>query len=137
MTGGAVPDVRDEAAPPAHLFAVEDEPRNTALLEAILTPAGYRLTSADRLELARVWLAGHRPDLILLDRRLPDGDGLDLCREIRADDRLRDVPVMLVTASVLPEDRTAAMDAGCDAFMMKPVRVAALLAEVERLLASR
>lgn len=118
----------------AHVLAVEDEPRNTALLEAILRPAGYVLSTADRLEVARSWLAGHRPDIVLLDRHLPDGDGLDLAREVRAEPRLQGVPIVLVSASVLPEDQAAAEAAGCDSFHPKPIRIPLLLAEVERLL---
>jgi CheY-like chemotaxis protein len=118
----------------ALLLAVEDEPRNAALLEAILGRAGYRLHVTDDLAAARTWLAGETPDLVLLDRHLPDGDGLDLIPEIRAADRLRDVPILLVSASVLPRDQAAALEAGCNGFLAKPVRVKPLLDEVGRLL---
>jgi two-component system, cell cycle response regulator DivK len=116
------------------LLAVEDEPRNAALLQAILGRAGYRLHVAGDLGTARTWLAAERPDLVLLDRHLPDGDGLDLIGTIRADPRLRAVPILLVSASVLPRDQSAAMDAGCDGFLAKPVRVKPLIDEVSRLL---
>src|SRR5215212_9189596 len=96
------------------ILAVEDEPRNAALLEAILTRAGYRLHIADRVGEARAWLADGTPALVLLDRHLPDGDGLDLIPEIKGTARLRDVPILLVSASVLPQDVEAAMAAGCD-----------------------
>ena len=118
----------------ALVLAVEDEPRNTALLEAILQPAGYVLLTAGTLEVAREWLADNRPDIVLLDRHLPDGDGLDLAREVRAEPRLHDVPILLVSASVLPDDQAAAEAAGCDGFHSKPIRIPALLAEVERLI---
>lgn len=116
------------------ILAVEDEPRNAALLEAILGRAGYRLHVAGDLGAARAWLAGERPDLVLLDRHLPDGDGLELIGTIRGDARLRAVPILLVSASVLPRDQAAAMDAGCDGFLAKPVRVKPLIDEVSRLL---
>ena len=116
------------------LLAVEDEPRNAALLEAILGRAGYELPVAADLAAARAWLATTTPALVLLDRHLPDGDGLELIGTIRGDDRLRGVPILLVSASVLPRDQSAAMDAGCDGFLAKPVRVKPLIDEVSRLL---
>ena len=116
------------------ILAVEDEPRNAALLEAILTRAGYRLHVAEELRHARTWLADGSPDLVLLDRHLPDGDGLDLIAEIKGSPRLGNVPILLVSASVLPQDVDAAMAAGCDGFVPKPVRVKPLVDEVRRLL---
>jgi CheY-like chemotaxis protein len=116
------------------ILAVEDEPRNAALLDAILGRAGYRLHVAGDLAAARAWLGDHEPALVLLDRHLPDGDGLDLIGTIRGSDRLRDVPILLVSASVLPQDQAAALDAGCDGFVAKPVRVKPLVDEIRRLL---
>ena len=126
MTGG------DPARPP--ILAVEDAGLNAALLRAILEPAGYELAIAADLATAREWLEGHEPGLVLLDRHLPDGDGLDVARAIRASDRYPTVPIVLVSASVLPVDREEAAAAGCDEFLDKPVRVAALLETVRRLL---
>ena len=124
----------DDGTPRPMLLAVEDEPRNAALLRAILGRAGYDLVVAAGLEEARGWLAGGTPAMVLLDRHLPDGDGLDLIPEIRHSDRLGGVPILLVSASVLPRDVQAAMDAGCDGFLAKPVRVKPLIDEVRRLL---
>lgn len=117
------------------ILVIEDEARNSALLEAILRPAGYDLQFASDLDGARAWLRDGCPSLILLDRHLPDGDGLDLAREVKGSVRLAAVPVLLVSASVLPVDREAATLAGCDGFIDKPVRVASLLQEVARRLA--
>ncbi len=119
------------------ILVVEDEPVNSALYKHILEPAGYNVTFTASLLAARNWLAAHLPDLVLLDRRLPDGSGLDLSRDLKAQPRTAEVPVLLVTASVLPEDRAAADAAGIDGFVAKPIRVALLLAEIEQRLASR
>lgn len=116
------------------LLAVEDEPRNAALLQAILGRAGYRLYIASGVTEAREFLDEETPDLVLLDRHLPDGDGLDLIPEIRGSERLGGVPILLVSASVLPRDVQVAMDAGADGFLAKPVRVKPLVDEVRRLL---
>jgi CheY-like chemotaxis protein len=126
----------DMADDGALLVAVEDEPRNAALLQAILGRAGYRLRIAPDLAGARQLLAETTPDLVLLDRHLPDGDGLDLIPEIRSSGRLGTVPILLVSASVMPRDVRAAMDAGCDGFLPKPVRVQPLIDAVRRLLAT-
>lgn len=114
------------------ILAIEDEPRNAALLRAILTPAGYALTIATTLAEARASLRDGTPALVLLDRHLPDGDGLDLARELQASPDTGAIPVLLVSASVLPIDRAAAEEAGCAGFIDKPVRVDSLLAEVAR-----
>jgi len=116
------------------ILAVEDEPRNAALLEAILTRAGYRLHVADQIGEARAWLTDGEPALVLLDRHMPDGDGRELIPEIKGTPRLHAVPILLVSASVLPQDVEAAMAAGCDGFLAKPVRVKPLVDEVRRLL---
>lgn len=118
------------------ILAVEDEPRNAALLRAILGPAGYALTIAATLAEARASLLDRTPALVLLDRHLPDGDGLDLARELRASTATDGIPILLLSASVLPIDRAAAEQAGCAGFIDKPVRVDALLAEVARHLAA-
>jgi two-component system cell cycle response regulator DivK len=118
----------------ALLVAVEDEPRSAALLEAVLGRSGYRLRIAPDLAGARELLAETTPDLVLLDRHLPDGDGLDLIPEIRSSERLGEVPILLVSASVLPRDVQAAMNAGCDGFLPKPVHVKPLVEAVRRLL---
>jgi CheY-like chemotaxis protein len=114
------------------ILAVEDEPRNAALLRAILAPAGYALTIATTLAEARASLLDGTPALVLLDRHLPDGDGLDLARELQASPTTGGIPILLVSASVLPIDQAAAEQAGCAGFIDKPVRVDALLAEVAR-----
>ena len=106
-------------------------------MRAILTPAGYALTIAATLAEARASLQERTPALVLLDRHLPDGDGLDLARELRASTATDEIPILLVSASVLPIDRAAAEEAGCAGFIDKPVRVDSLLAEVARHLGGR
>jgi DNA-binding response OmpR family regulator len=116
----------------AVVLAVEDEPRNSALLRAIIRPPRYELHLVPSLAEARRWLLRATPAIVLLDRRLPDGDGLDLVPEIRGAPRNAGCPVVLVSASALPADRIAADVAGCDAFIAKPIRVRELLDEMAR-----
>jgi CheY-like chemotaxis protein len=109
------------------ILAVEDTPANLALLHAILEPAGFDLTDSTSLEDARGALAHEQPDLILLDVRLPDGNGLELARELKEHLNTQSIPIVAVTASVLPAQRDDALRAGCDAFVAKPLRPRELL----------
>ena len=90
MTGPRATEPRGAA-----ILAVEDEVRNAALLQAILVPAGYDLTIATSLAEARVRLGERTPALLLLDRHLGDGDGLDLARELHEDAATADIPILL------------------------------------------
>ena len=114
------------------VLAVEDEPRNAALLQAILRPPAYELHLVANLSAARRWLTVFQPAIVLLDRHLPDGDGLDLVPEIRARRDPAHCPILLVSASALPSDRIAADVAGCDGFIAKPIHIRELLDEMAR-----
>jgi CheY-like chemotaxis protein len=114
------------------ILAVEDEPLNRRLLHAVLGPAGYEIIDAGTLAEARIRLRERTPDIVLLDLRLPDGDGLDLCREIRADPAIASIPVVAATASAMPPIVDAAYEAGVDGFLAKPIRPGALLEAVQR-----
>jgi two-component system OmpR family response regulator len=122
--------------PAAIVLAVEDEPRNAALLQAILRPPAFELHLVSSLAAARRWLQMCEPSIVLLDRHLPDGDGLELVEAVRQRST-RHCPVVLVSASALPTDRIAADVAGCDAFVAKPIRIKPFLEEISRQLARR
>ena len=122
-----------DQAPALRILVVEDEAPNRALLRAVLGRArrsaiqAATLLEATTLAEARDHLAGQPIDVVLLDVRLPDGNGLDLAREIRTLPTARRPRVLVLSASVLPMDRTAAVDAGADAFLPKPFDTAELL----------
>jgi DNA-binding response OmpR family regulator len=120
----------------AAILVVEDSPRNLALVQAILARRPYRVAVATTLAEARSQVSDSAPDLILLDIRLPDGNGLDLVRELRANPARQGIKVLAVSASVLPADRTAVVAAGCDSFIAKPLHPAELLAEIDVFLAA-
>jgi two-component system KDP operon response regulator KdpE len=115
-----------EVPPPAVVLLIEDEAPNRALLKAILGRAsdprlrGAILIEAPDLATAREVLARQPVTVVLLDVRLPDGNGLALARELRArapEDRPR---VLILSASVLPDERESALMAGADGFLGKP-----------------
>ncbi len=79
-------------------------------------------------------LARVRPDVIILDLQLPEVDGWDLTRMLKADRSLGDVPIVAVSGCVLPSERARAEEAGCAVFLPKPCDPGLILAEVKRLL---
>jgi CheY-like chemotaxis protein/HPt (histidine-containing phosphotransfer) domain-containing protein len=127
---------------PLRILYVEDGQVNRALVRAIFTRTreprvrGCVLLDAGSLAEARAVLRSQVVDLVLLDVRLPDGDGLDLARELRNSPGQR-TPVVVVSASVLPAERVAALEAGGDQFMPKPLDPAQLVATVAALAPNR
>lgn len=113
---------------PAVLLLIEDEAPNRALLRAILARAtdrrlqAARLIEAPDLATARSILARDPVTVVLLDVRLPDGNGLTLARELRSRPAAQRPRVLILSASVLPAERDAALAAGADAFLGKPYR---------------
>jgi CheY-like chemotaxis protein len=128
----------DVRAPATRILHVEDEELNRRLLRAILDRAAdprLRFAVVDEapsIRAARSAVADHPPDVVLLDVRLPDGNGLDFLRELRSLDP--SPPVVVMSASVLATERAEAIRAGCDAFVGKPYTPAELTGMLGRLL---
>jgi len=113
------------------ILIVEDSPVNMVLTVAILKRAGHEAlqaeTAAEGLSLART----HLPDLILMDIQLPDMDGLEATRLLREDSRTCDIPIIALTAFAMKGDAEIMREAGCDAYITKPIRYQEFLQEVE------
>jgi DNA-binding response OmpR family regulator len=115
------------------VLIVDDEPATNALVKEYLTLAGFEvLAFSDALSALAARDAGARPDLAIVDRRLPDLDGLELCARLKRSDSL---PVIMLTASSAASAAPAGPDAP-DAWMEKPFRPKDLVAEIRRLLGS-
>jgi len=112
-------------------LVVDDNDVNRRVLTDLLENAGLRVFSAgggnEGLRLARA----HRPDVVLMDLRMSDPDGLEATRRLRADSVTAAIPVIAVTASALDNTRQAALDAGCVDFLLKPIRADALFTALQ------
>lgn len=112
------------------VLAIDDLPVTLDLVEAILKPAGYDLVGATSVQSARITLRRHQFGLVLVDLRLPDGNGLELVREIRQDARHAAVPIIVMTAFDNETTTREALGAGSTLLITKPLRAAALLTAV-------
>jgi CheY-like chemotaxis protein len=118
-------------------LVVDDTPLNLKLLTALLRANGFEIETAESAETARELLAAQAFDLLLLDLRLPGLDGLSLARALRADPAYAGLVIVAVTAHAMKTDREAALAAGCDAFVTKPIDTRALVPLVRSLVEHR
>jgi len=103
------------------VLVVEDNPDNMVAISALLQGRKLHCLKADTGE-AAVDLAGReQPDLILMDIQLPHSSGLEITSRLKADPRLRDIPVVALTAHAMSGDRDRILRAGCDDYLTKPI----------------
>jgi adenylate cyclase len=114
------------------ILIVDDLPQNVRLLDAVLSPKGFRVATASSGEEALDVLGEEHPDLVLLDILMPGMDGYEVCRRIREDPATAFLPVIMITASG-GEEKIRAIEAGADDFVSKPFDQAELLARVRSL----
>jgi two-component system cell cycle response regulator len=121
----------------ASILVVEDNEDNIMLVDFLLKAHGYApLLARDGSEGVRL-ASEHRPDLILLDIRMPGMDGFEVARAVRADARLAHTRVVAVTASAMVGDREQIVAAGFDGYIDKPIDPESFMPEVERWLPER
>jgi DNA-binding response OmpR family regulator len=111
---------------------VEDNPKIMKLNREILSMKGYQLAEAETLEEGRKLFEQEKPDLIILDIMLPDGDGLRLCEELRRSTNR--VPILFLSGKSQDADVVAGFDAGGDDYLPKPYSIDVLLRRVESIL---
>ena len=116
------------------VLIVEDNEKNMKLARDVLQAKGYKTLEAvsgeDGVKLAKQ----HVPDLVLMDIQLPGINGIEAFKQIRADTKTARIPVVALTASVTPTDRSAINAAGFDAFVSKPINLKEFIDTVKRLI---
>jgi len=116
------------------ILVIDDEIDNFDVIETLLYKEGYQLHYAPSASLAIGQLSIFQPDVILLDVMMPDMDGIEACRRIKADPKWQAVPIIMVTALTAKEDLAKCLDAGADDFISKPVNGLELRARVNSML---
>jgi two-component system cell cycle response regulator DivK len=119
------------------ILIVEDDPNSRKLLRDVLGVTGYRTLESETAEEGLRLAFEHRPDLVLMDIRLPGMSGIDALKLLRNDTEMQGIPVVAVTASAMTHHTREVMSAGFDALERKPISVSALLNTVRDLLARR
>jgi two-component system phosphate regulon response regulator PhoB len=119
------------------ILVVEDDPAVTVLIAATLTHSGYSVEVTADAELAWKRLVSSPHDAVLLDWMLPGITGFQLLRRLRADIRMRDLPVLMLTARVDEVDKIAALEAGVDDYVTKPFSPRELVARLKAVLRRR
>lgn len=112
------------------ILIIEDSPTNMMLAVAILESAGHMPIEAERALVGIEAARREHPDLILMDIHLPDIDGIEATRILKADPETRDIPVIAFTAFAMIGDRERILAAGCDGYIEKPIRYKDLLIEI-------
>lgn len=119
------------------VLVIDDEPTNLALLQFVLSRAGYHVETASDAPAAMAAMARRRPDMILTDLQLPGIDGLDLTRNLKADAATRDIVIVAVTGCAMVGDEARAREAGCDGYLAKPIDVSVFAQQMQRFLSAR
>jgi two-component system, OmpR family, KDP operon response regulator KdpE len=113
--------------PAPRIVVVEDEGEIRRFVSQSLEREGFEVHPAETLQRGRIEAANRRPDLLILDLGLPDGDGVDLIRELRT---WSNIPILVLSARIDEADKIEALDAGADDYLIKPFAVGELLARV-------
>lgn len=103
------------------ILVVDDHDLNLKLLQRVLELDGHEVTAVSTLSAAERAIAREAPELVVLDLNLPDGDGLDFARKLKSDRRTAGCAVLACTAGAMKGDRERALEAGCDAYVSKPI----------------
>ena len=114
------------------ILVVEDNEKNMKLFRDVLSATGYRTLEARTGGEAIALATANAPDLVLMDIQMPDVDGVEALRRLRADERTAAIPVLAVTAQAMQGDREHFLAEGFDGYLSKPVNVRELIGTVRR-----
>ena len=121
----------------ASVLVVEDEPQIQELIAVNLEPSGHRVRRASSAEEAEAAIRAALPDVVVLDWMLPGESGLALARRLRADSRTRELPILMLTARAMEQDKLSGLEAGADDYLTKPFSPKELAARIKAVLRRR
>lgn len=116
------------------ILIVEDDPKNLTLFRDVLQVSGYRTIEATDGRQGIETAKSEIPNLILMDIQLPEIDGMEATRRLKADDITSSIPVIALTSYAMKGDKERILEAGCDGYLAKPVDIEELLDTVSRYL---
>ncbi|MBV4398084.1 phosphate regulon transcriptional regulator PhoB [Advenella alkanexedens] len=119
------------------ILVVEDEPAIQELISVNLSFAGHKVLRALDAEQAKILINAELPDLILLDWMLPGASGLSMARSLRADERTKDIPIIMLTAKSAEKDKVEGLESGADDYITKPFSPKELIARIKAVLRRR
>lgn len=116
-----------------NILVIEDNEQNLYMVNFLLTGRGHRVATARKGEDGLALALAQGFDIILLDIQLPGMDGYTVARRLRQIQKCQSIPIVAVTSYALSDDQDKAIEAGCDAYITKPIDIAHFCGEVERL----
>jgi len=116
------------------ILVVEDEETLLELESILLTSKGYNVEVAMDGKSALELVANMKPDLVLLDIMIPEIDGFEVCRQIKANEATRHIPVVMLTAKKSRDDRVMSEQVGADLYITKPFKTSMVIESIQRLL---
>ena len=129
--------MKQPATPKKLVLIVDDEPRFAEAVASCVRSFGYEIMRADNGPDALALAEERTPDLILTDVNMPHMSGLELCRHIRERERLREIPIIMITAAASEQEIAEGFEAGADDYVTKPIRMLELSARVRSMLRIR
>jgi DNA-binding response OmpR family regulator len=124
----------NDQSTPKKILIIDDNPAICSMLEKLLKIYHYRTVTANDglsgLSAART----ENPDLIVLDVMLPEMDGYKVCRMIKYDQKLKKIPVLILTSRMTPEDKRLAFECGANSYLPKATKTEVIIAEIRELL---
>ena len=118
----------------ANVLLVEDEKSITTLIKYNLEKEGFKVYCSETGEDALKIIKEKTPDLVILDWMLPDTSGIDVCRQVKIDKKLKNIPVLILTAKGEPDDKIKGLEVGADDYVTKPFNNKELLLRVKSLI---
>ena len=126
--------VAREKRRPGNILIVDDDPTLLDMVQVFLTDEGYKTSTCDNGTEALERIASGGLDLVILDLKLPDVDGYEICKKVRQDPDTEDLPIIMLTGYTTVEDKIRGIEGGADDYITKPFNLSELKARIEMVL---